>query len=427
MNGIEAWTLRQAGLAGPSAEALRTWQLARLAETVAYVRTRSRFYGERLAGFDGSLESLPFTWPADLARNPLAFLCVPQVEIARITTLTTSGSTGEKKRIFFTRADLDRTVDFFALGMSMLVKEGQDTLILMGADTEHSIARLLKTAVERLSVRGRIGPLAWGAAETLAAARRADCLVGLPAELLYLCRMDGSLRPSAVLLSADFVPECVIATLRERWGCRVFTHFGMTETGFGCAVQCEAGEGHHVRHPELILEIVDPDSGRSLPAGQRGGTRGEIVLTMLSHEAMPLLRYRTGDIATLLRGPCPCGGILPRLGRVEGRRENALPLGGGRTLSIHQLDELLFALPAVRGFEAGLHREAGRNSLLLTVEAEVELDEEALMDRLPSGLEVRVRYAEASPFSHRGKRRIHTDDGTRWKPGPADHALEVTP
>jgi len=392
---IETWTLRQTGLSDPGA--LRAWQLGRLAQTVAYAREHSRFYGEKVRDFDGRLESLPFTWPADLARDPLAFLCVPQSEIARVTTLTTSGSTGEKKRIFFTRHDLERTTAFFALGMGMLVQPGQDTLILMGADTEHSIARLLQAALGRLGVDGRIGALAWDARETLEAARSAHCLVGLPAELLYLCRLDGSLRPASVLLSADFVPECVIATLRERWGCRVFTHFGMTETGFGCAVQCPAGEGHHVRHPELLLEIVEPRTGEPLPPG----SRGELVITLLASEAMPLVRYRTGDLASLLHGPCPCGGTLPRLGRVEGRLENARP-------SIHDLDEALFAVPWVRGFTARLDHAQGGPVLSLLVEADRPLDPALLAALCPPTLAVRVHYGEASPFTQRGKRRIQS-------------------
>ena len=394
----EAWTARCAGLAHADPEGLRTWQLGQLADTVARARAHSRFYRARLDGFDGRLESLPFTTPADLAREPLDFLCVDQADVARVTTLATSGSTGERKRIFFTEDDLERIVAFFALGMTLLVRADQEALILMGADTEHSIARLLQAAVGRIGAHGRIGALDWDAARTLAEARTAACLVGLPAELLYLCRLDGSLRPETVLLSADFVPGSVVSALRERWGCRVFTHFGMTESGFGCAVQCEAGQGHHLRHPELILEIVDPETGRSLPPGERG----EIVLTMFRHEAMPLLRYRTGDLSRLVPAPCPCGGVFPRLGRVEGRR-GPEPVPG---LTIHRLDELLFAQPGVRGFTARLEREGNRASLVLTVEAEGALDPATLAAQLPEGLPTEIQYGGASPFSRRGKRRL---------------------
>ncbi len=404
---IEAWTGQRTGLgADLSAAKLQHWQQARLRETVAYAHTHSRFYGARLSGTEANLEDLPFTWPADLARDPLAFLCVSQRDVARVTT---SGSTGEKKRVFFTSNDLERTVDFFAVGMGPLVRRGQETLILMGGDTEHSIARLLQTALARLDVKGRIGLPDWGVRETLAAARTAHCLVGLPAEILYLCRTDATLRPESVLLSADYVPPCVVASLREAWHCRVFTHFGMTETGFGCAVQCACGAGHHLRHPDLLLEIIDPETGQRLPPGERG----EIVITLLQSEAMPLLRYRTGDLARMVCKPCLCGGLLPRLGRVEGRRENALPLGNGQTLSIHQLDDLVFALPAVRAFEARLNREGGQSTLFLTVEADQHLDQEALATRLPSTLGLRMHYAKVSPFSRRGKRRIHVDGATK--------------
>lgn len=398
---IDAWTLAQTGLGQPDERALRRWQLARLAETVGRIRLHSRFQANRLRSFDGTLESLPFSWPSEVAADPLAFLCVPQGQVARATTVCTSGTTGPKKRIFFTEGDLERTVAFFALGMTMLVEAGQDVLILMGADTEHSIARLLQAAVGRLGARARIGDLAWDATETLAAARSAQCIVGLPAELLYLCRKDSALRPRTVLLSADYVPECIVQTLRSRWGCRVFTHFGMTETGFGCAVQCEAGEGHHVRHPELLLEVVDPDTGQPLPPGRSG----ELVVTTFAQEAMPLLRYRTGDRARLVDAPCPCGGVLPRLGRVGGRRENDLSLGDGPALSIHRLDDQLLGMPQVHGFTASLDRS--RSLLTLAVEAEGPVDTDVLAETLPRGLDLVLTYGEASPFARRGKRRIH--------------------
>ena len=289
--------------------------------------------------------------------------------------------------------------------MSTLVREGQETLILMGGDTEHSIARLLQTSLTRIGVTGHIGSLGWGAQETLEAAKSAECLVGMPSEILYLCRMDESLRPESVLLSADYVPRCVMESLRETWHCQVFTHFGMTETGFGCAVQCASGEGHHLRHPDLILEIIDPDTGNPLHPGERG----EIVLTLLRKEAMPLIRYRTGDLACMLTEPCSCGGILPRLGRVEGHKENDIALGDGQTLSIHQLDELIYAIPNVRAFKASLCCEGDRSTLLLKVEAEGVLDEEALTAQLPAEVNLQMRYTEVSPFSHRGKRRIHAN------------------
>ena len=123
---IEAWTKLRTGLPVLDAQSLEAWQMARLRDVLAYARCHSRFYGERLRDCEpgaftakADLARLPFTWPLDIAQDPLAFLCVPQRDVARVTTLTTSGTSGLPKRIFFTQADISRTVDFFEQGMKI--------------------------------------------------------------------------------------------------------------------------------------------------------------------------------------------------------------------------------------------------------------------------------------------------------------------
>ncbi len=408
---VEGWMAERTGLLGSlDAESLGRWQMERLRETLAYARDRGRFYGETLRGVDArSIEApadlgrLPFTRPSDVVRDPSAFLCVPQTEVARVTSLTTSGTSGAKKRVFFTQNDLRSTVDFFGQGMRTMVVAGQHTLILMPGESENSIGRLLETACSEMGATASISRPSWTVRELLEAARGADCIVGIPGEIIYLCRIDGTIRPKIVLLSADYAPLSVIRGVERTWQCPVLTHFGMTETGFGAAMQCRSREGHHLRAADLFIEIVDPGTGRILGPGEPG----EIVFTTLRNEAMPLVRYRTGDLSRLQVEPCACGGILPRLGRVEGRRENDLSLSGGGTVSIHQLDEMIFALPAVRGFNAVLRREGRRDILSLTVDADEPIDQGALRARLPGNPAIEVQYAEVNPFVPRAKRRIH--------------------
>ncbi len=98
-------------------------------------------------------------------------------------------------------------------------------------------------------------------------------------------------------------------------GCEVFAHSGLTETGFGGGVECGAHQGYHLREADLFVEIVDPGTGRPLPDGEPG----EIVVSTLCRLAMPLIRYRTGDLGHLLPGPCVCGSPFRRLGAVAGR------------------------------------------------------------------------------------------------------------
>jgi len=291
--------------------------------------------------------------------------------------------------------------------MAELVDPGQDALILMSGGTENSVGRLLEAALARLGVGSRIGQGLRGLAEALEAARGADCIVGLPADLLRLCRSDGSLRPRSVLLSADYVPLSALGAIEEAWHCAVFTHYGMTETAYGLAVQCASREGHHLRGSEFLVEIVDPETGQPLGPGELG----EIVVSALRSEAMPLIRYRTGDLARMLSGPCACGGELPRLGRVEGRRENLIGLRGGGRLSIHALDELLFGIPSVRGFQAALRLEAGRERLVLTLDSSSAVDPDALRTLPLEDGQLELRYARLEPFTGGAKRRILIERG----------------
>ncbi len=408
MSTIDLHTARLAGLGErPQPNALLARQMADLRSAVARAKRQSRYYGEALRDFDADslrspedLARLPFTLPADLARDPLPFLCVRPHEAARIVTVATSGTSGAAKRVFFTEADLRRTVDFFGQGMRELAEPGQTVAILLPGATESGVGRLLQESIVGIGARGVLCPRGGNCPETRETIRTAHCLVGMPADLLYLCRRDGGLRPATVLLSADYVPCSVVESLESAWRCRVFSHYGLTETGYGCAVQCRCRAGHHLRSAELFVEIVDIATGRPLGPGRRG----EVVVTTLRREAMPLVRYRTGDLASWEEGPCGCGGLLPRLGRVEGRRENEIECTGGETLSIHRLDELLFALPEVRNFRACLRWGGRRDTLLLRVDASGPVDTGHLSRRLPAGLAVVVESAEIPPFAGNAKR-----------------------
>ncbi|HWQ30410.1 MAG TPA: phenylacetate--CoA ligase family protein, partial [Negativicutes bacterium] len=366
---VQPWVAERTGLKeNLSSQTLRAWQLDKVRNTIDYARNNSSFYCKRLKEIDTSniisvldMEEIPFTYPEDIIIDSKAFVCVPPREISRITSLSTSGSQGSSKRIYFTENDLTRTLDFFSCGMSTMVHSGQSTLIMMSNRSENSIADLLQRALEQISVSSDIHGNVKDVTAALEAAKGYNCLVGVPAEIIYLCRTDDSLRPESVLLSADYVPESVIKYIEGTWHCKVFTHYGMTETGFGGGVQCDAGAGYHLRDADLLIEIVDIKTGKQLKAGEYG----EVVLTTLQNEAMPLIRYRTGDIARILIGTCSCGGILPRLDRVRGRSTNTIRLENGESISIHDLDEIMFAVPGLMNYSAKL---VGRNSLLLTVD-----------------------------------------------------------
>lgn len=370
-------------------EVLRNYQLEKLRTTIDHVRTASPFYRERLAGFAGGdlselgdLAGLPFTTPADILQDDLRFVCVGQREIERVVTLFTSATTSQPKRVHFTAEDLELTVDFFHQGMSTLVSPGQRVLILMPGELPGSVGDLLAKGLDRLGVKGIQHGIVHDERATVGQIVELgiDCLVGLPVQVLALARHSAAAdippgQIKSVLLSADYVPASIVAEIERLWGCPVFNHYGMTETGLGGAVECDARDGCHIREADLYFEIVDPASGDPVPDGQLG----EVVVTTLTRRGMPLVRYRTGDLARLIAEPCACGTALRRLARVEGRLAARASIGGGRELSIVDLDEALFPLPGLLNFQAVLARDGDQDVLQVSLYAETSaVDWEAL-------------------------------------------------
>ncbi len=298
-----------------------------------------------------------FTTPEDLAAHGHDFVKVGADRIRRVVTLQTSGSTGPGKRLYFTAGDLRRTVDFFRDGMRRLCSPGDKVAILLGSPSPDGLGRLLEEGLKELgAVPTLLGiPKDFGETAEALQALKPDTLVGLPVQLRRLALMTPELRPKTVLLSGDYVSLAATETIARRWQTKVFSHYGLTESGLGFAVQCPLLLGQHIRSDELQVEIVDPDTGEVLPDGQWG----EIVFTTLRREAMPLKRYRTGDVSRLLPGDCPCGTPGPRLDRVLGRVTELR-----KPVSIYALDELLLRDDALLDYEAAF--DAG----LLTVTAE---------------------------------------------------------
>lgn len=402
---VHNWVAEKTGLHDElNSKTLADWQLERVKDLVIHARKNTRFY-RNLPVFSGNIEDLPFTTAADLGKDPMEFLAIPQAEVARITTLSTSGTTGTKKRIFFSGNDLERIRQYFAVGMKILTSAGQHAVILISDDTENSLGFLLRQALERIGVTSDILSVIPDKDVAIAASLKADCIVGMPAEVLCMSRTQPGLRPKSILLTADYVPQSVIKSIKETWKCEVFCHYGLTETGFGYAVDCACHEGHHTRDAEVFVEIVDPITGTPCKSGQTG----EVVLTMLSNEAMPLIRYRTGDLSCFITSPCRCGSNLKKLGKIISRYEDDILLPGGHLINIHILDEILFAIPVIRGFDAAFIREDAKNHLYLLIDASGAVDSGSLISLLPPGIELHIRYKANDPFSHRGKRRLYRD------------------
>lgn len=399
---VNAWVKTKTGLHGNlTASRLELWQKKKLKDVIEYAEHNTRFYREKIDPAM-ALADLPFTLPSDIANDPYAFLAIPQNRVVRVTTLANSGTTILKKRIFFSKSDLERTKEFFSTGMSTMVCKGERVQILISNRTENSLGTLLKQSLEQINISAEIAGVIRSVKEAIEVSRDADCLVGMPAELLYMSHIAPSLRPRSVLLAADTAPEAVIKRIRENWKCDVFTHYGHSEFGYGLAVDCTEQNGLHLRDADNIFEIINVKNQKpALP-----GETGEIVITTLSNEAMPLIRYKTGNISRLLTKPCKCGSQLHRLGNIEGRISDNIPIADGKSINIYQLDNILFANSFIRGFEASVSKDKGKIRLHLTIDATQRPDPTALESFLPREISIDIKQGTADPFTNRRKRRL---------------------
>lgn len=364
---------------------LEAYQLRKIRETLLYVRENSPFY-RRLLSHSATdsirrledMAHLPFTTSDDLKKSPFRFLCVSQSSIERCVTLRSSGTTGPAKRLFFTREDLEHTLDFFHHGMSTLVGSGERVMVLLpGSGSRDSVVDLLGRALDRMNVQTFSTGYPTDVKSALDAVIRQDvtCLVGTPVQILSLARYghgENCLknRIKSVLLTADHIPVSIINAVQTAWNCKVYGHYGMTEMGWGGGVECEARDGYHLREADLFMEIVNPETGRPLPDGESG----EIVVTTLTRIGMPLIRYRTGDISRFHVLPCACGTVLKRLDRITGRLCEGDRMFSEGSLTLPILDEALFSLPGIMDFIARLCAGPDGDSLSLVLSLSPDAD-----------------------------------------------------
>ena len=392
---LDQWICDTEGLPALSREALDALQLKKLNDLLRRLRERGRTDLPEALSDLRQLGELPFTTPEMLAQAPGRYLLTSQSEVSRIISGATSGTTGPAKRVFYTQQDTEHTVGLFTAGIGEMLSPGESCLIAFPFTGPFGLGDLIARAVERLGgvpIRGGYGQ-SWDELCKLVRETRPDTYIGFPVSLLGLVRMYGAdLTIRRALVSADACPAGVMEALEAALGSKLYPHYGSRECGLGGAVTCPAFAGMHLRENHIIPEIVD-EAGSVLPEG----AFGELVITTVGLEAMPLLRYRTGDYTRILP-PCPCGGVSRRIDTVS-RRE------GG--LAMETLDSALFPEPGLVDCQAALGET-------LVIEARVLREDltEALRRRAQAvcpGLPVEVR-CETALGEHRplypGKRYV---------------------
>lgn len=334
-SALDKWICEKEKISCLDREILDELQLNKLNALLAREKRRGGFYfhlPEKLTKLK-DLEELPFTTAEDLSENASSLLLTSQSEVSRVVSGSTSGTTGPSKRIFYSDGDLDNTVTFFAAGISEMTDEGESVLITMPFSVSGGLGELVAKAVELLGAKPvRAGSdLTYAELDKIMQKERPVSYIGMPIPLLALLRFCGdSSTLKRALVSADVCPASVQREIENLLESKLFPHYGLRESCLGGAVTCQAYEGMHIRENHIIPEIIGRDD-----KPVKNGEYGELVITTIGMELMPLIRYRTGDRARILAESCPCGAVSARI-EVEGRLDD--------NLRMPDIDEALFGI-----------------------------------------------------------------------------------
>ncbi len=413
-----------------SEEELREIQLEGLKWTIKHAYEGSRFYRklmdnagvapEDITTLD-DIRRLPFIAADDLRKEyPFPLLSVPMDRIVRIHS--SSGTTGKRKILCYTKKDIDDWTNFFARGYDMAgVGPGDRVQIAVGYG-------LWTAGVSFQAACEKVGALA--------------IPVG-PGNLEMQCRFLVDLRPnvfcstaSMALLLAEEVnrrglrdlvniktiiqgsERCSDAMRRAILGLFRAEHIydipGMTELyGPGTGLDCPFHTGIHYWADYFILEILDPDTLKPVKEGEIG----EMVVTTLRKEGAPLIRYRTGDLTREISGRCQCGSVFPRHDRILGRTDDMIIFRGVNIYS-GQIDEILSEISGISSeYNIILERRSGKDFLLVKVERDANGDwamDEEVQERIKQRIkktimvsaEVRITDYGTLPRSERKSKRV---------------------
>ncbi|HBE44460.1 MAG TPA: hypothetical protein DDW17_03150 [Deltaproteobacteria bacterium] len=364
-----------------SRDILERFQTFKLRQIVDYATKKSPFYRELFSKYyvrssllrtPADLHLFPLTESKDIIRDPYSFLCVPMGEISRIISLSTSGTTGEKKRVFFTQNDFRRIVDLLAANAKAVLskKQGKVQIMLPGG-TIMGHADALARGVEKVGSTAIVTgaePDVMKQVETIAK-HGSIALVGYTFYLNRLTRLAGEsyqlnqMGIKAIVTTGEPVPIAVRRTFETHWKAKVFSHYSSTEMGFNTGMGCKSGIGYHIHEADYLVEVVDPDTGQPLAEGEEG----ELVLTTLEREGMPLIRYKTGDLCRILPQKCICGSNLKRIDMIKRRIGTGIKFGTG-VLHSSTFDENLFSIPMVLDYQLEVVKESDRVTLIFLVE-----------------------------------------------------------
>ena len=349
-------------------------QVNRAADTAYYSKIfkQQGLSADKIESLD-MIGELPFTTKDDLRScSHEDFLAVPKEEVVRLHI--SSGTTGAPTAVYHSAADLDVWADLVARCLCMAGFTRSDVLQNMTGYGLFTGGLGLHYGAERLGAT--VIPVGVGNTRRqvhLMKTFGTTAIHIIPSYALKLYEtvcgwgMDPKkeLNLRLAVVGAEPHAEGARARIEEGFGVSAFNCYGLSEmNGPGVAFECPEKNGLHLWEDNYLFEIIDPITLKPLPDGETG----ELVLTTLRREAMPLIRYRTRDLASVIPHPCPCGRTHRRLSRIKGRADDMLILKGVNIFPM-QVERVLMAQPEVGGnYVIVLDKEGPVDNMTIRVE-----------------------------------------------------------
>lgn len=319
------------------------------------------------------IQHLPLTDKEDLQRGyPFPLRSVPFEQIVRIHA--SSGTTGKRKVLCYTRKDIDTWADLFARCYEIAGLSREDRVQIAvgyglwtaGVGFQAGCERFGAMAVPLGPANAEMHCEMMVDLETSVFCSTASMAL-LMAEEIHKRNLLDRIKVKKIILGAERHSDAMRARIRELMDVEhIFDIYGLTELyGPGTGLDCFYHDGIHYWADHFIYEILDPVSLKPLAPGEEG----ELVVTTLCKEGSPLIRYRTHDVTRIFDAPCPCGVPLPRHDRIKGRTDDMFTY---RAVNIYpgQIDHVLSRIEGVGSeFQIHLrHREDGRDMMSVRIE-----------------------------------------------------------
>jgi len=373
-------------------EDIEATQLSRLKDTVQRVYSLTPFYKEK---FDEiglkpediislqDISKLPFTTKKDLrAHYPFGLFTVPMSEVVRVHS--SSGTTGKPTVVGYTKADMDVWDEVMARVFTMaggtaedIVHNGYGYGLFTGGLGFHNGAE---------KIGATIIPASGGMTDRQLMLMRdfgATILAATPTFSLHMAEVakkTGSnylkdYKLKAGIFGAEPTSSGLKKEVAEAWGIDYHEVYGLSEIiGPGVACSCKESELLHVFEDHFYFEIIDSETGEVKPEGERG----ELVITPLTKQALPLLRYRTGDITSITKEPCKCGRTMLRMESIVGRADDMLIISG---VNVYP-SQIEHVIANTEGVTLNYQIIAEKKGHLDKLEIHVEVSDEIMSDSL---------------------------------------------